>query len=104
MGRPEGRPSQAFLVAPGQSTAMPSPMPRVFLWNERFRPSPKESSRTIESVPQADGQDGQDHALALPGGVVGEEPQDQAELGAEVLHASFKAWTGSSSDARRAGK
>src|SRR3954464_1371481 len=32
---------------------MPSPIPRGPLWNERFIPSPKERSSTIESVPQA---------------------------------------------------
>src|SRR5438128_6275674 len=53
MLRPEGRPMQARVVAPGQSTPMPSPMPREFRWNERFMPSPNESSSTIDSVPQA---------------------------------------------------
>ena len=52
-GRPAGSPSKGFFVAPGQSTAMPSPMPLVFLWNERFKPSPKDSRSTIERVPQA---------------------------------------------------
>ena len=53
IGRPEGRPIQAFVVAPGQTTPMPSPIPRVPLAIDRLRPSPKERRRTIESVPQA---------------------------------------------------
>src|SRR5437899_6038435 len=31
---------------------MPSPIPRDVRWNERFMPSPKERSSTIERVPQ----------------------------------------------------
>ncbi len=53
MGRPEGSPMYARVVAPGQTTAMPSPIPREPLAKERFRPSPKLRRRTIESVPQA---------------------------------------------------
>ncbi len=53
MGRPEGRPIQARVVAPGHTTAMFSPIPRDPFPNERLRPSPKESRRTIERVPQA---------------------------------------------------
>ena len=53
MGRPEGRPMNAFVVAPVHTTPIPSPMPREPLWNERFIPSPKESSSTMESVPHA---------------------------------------------------
>ena len=29
IGRPEGRPIQAFVVAPGHTTPMPSPIPRA---------------------------------------------------------------------------
>ena len=53
IGRPEFRPAQARVVAPGHSTPMPSPMPRTVRWKARFMPSPNESSITIDSVPQA---------------------------------------------------
>ena len=53
MGRPEGRPIQARVVAPGHTTATFSPIPRDPLDSDRFRPSPKERRRTIERVPQA---------------------------------------------------
>ena len=51
--RPCGKPANAFEVAPGQITMMPSPRPRLPFVRLRFKPSPKESSRTIDSVPQA---------------------------------------------------
>ncbi len=43
----------AFVVAPVQTTPIPSPMPREPLWKERFIPSPNESRSTMERVPQA---------------------------------------------------
>jgi hypothetical protein len=89
-------------AGPEHGNALPH-APRVLVERALQALAEGEQQDDRERAP-GDGQDGQDHALALPGGVVGEEPQDQAELGAEVLHASFKAWTGSSSDARRAGK
>jgi hypothetical protein len=51
--RPEFRPAHARVVAPGHSTPMPSPIPRTVRWKARFMPSPKESSITIDRVPQA---------------------------------------------------
>ena len=53
MGRPEGRPIQARVVAPGHTTATFSPIPREPLDSDRLRPSPNERRRTIDSVPQA---------------------------------------------------
>ena len=95
---------KARVVAPGQRTPMPSPMPARPLLNERFRPSPKESSSTIESVPQAIASTVRTMRLRLVGDVGPEQPQHEGELGAGESHESFSATTGSSSDARRAGK
>ena len=53
MARPDGRPAYARVVAPGHRIPMPSPIPFLPLWKARFKPSPNESSRTIESVPHA---------------------------------------------------
>ena len=83
---------------------MPSPMPRAALANERLSPSPNESRSTIESVPQAIASDRQDDPLALVRRGRRGRGGDEGELGDRESHESFSATTGSSSDARRAGK
>ena len=52
-GGPRAGPCRPGSWPPARAPPMPSPMPRVLLWNERFKPSPKESSSTMERVPQA---------------------------------------------------
>ena len=62
---------------------MPSPIPRVLLWKERFIPSPKDEQEHDGEGAPGDGQHGEGDALALARGVVREEPQHHGELGAE---------------------
>ena len=79
-------------------------MPRAPLLNERFRPSPKESRSTIESVPQAMARTVSTIRFRLVGEVGAEQAPDERELGGCESHESLSATTGSSSEARRAGK
>ena len=67
-------------------------------------PSPKESSSTMDSVPQAMAMTVRPMRLRLRAASTRKRRQTRSELGEAHAQASFRATTGSSSDARRAGK
>ena len=67
-------------------------------------PSPKERSSTMDSVPQAMASTVRRDALAVAGGVARKSCQTRASSARAHAQESFRATTGSSSEARRAGK
>ncbi len=92
------------MVAPGQSTPMPSPIPREVRWNERFMPSPNERSSTMDSVPQAMAMTVRPMRLRLRAASTRKRRQTRSSSVGLMGQASFRATTGSSCEARRAGK
>ena len=103
-GRPEGRPMKARVVAPGHTTAMPSPIPRDPLEKARFEALAEGEEEDDRERAPGDGEDGEDDPLRLVAEVGAEEAPDESELGDREPHESLSATTGSRSDARRAGK
>jgi hypothetical protein len=69
-----------------------------------LHPLPEREEEDDREGSPADREDREGDPLPLSRGVVAEELEDEAELGDEGAHYSFRAWTGSRRDARRAGK
>ena len=75
-------PRRRCVVAPGQSTPMPSPMPRVLLVEGALHALAEGEQQHDRERAPGDGQHGERDALAVVGGVGPEEPPDQRDLGA----------------------
>jgi hypothetical protein len=73
---------------------MPSPIPRELRWNERFMPSPKERSSTMDSVPQAMAMTVRPMRLRLRAASTRNRRQTRSSSAGLIAQASFRATTG----------